>query len=76
MVGDGGAAAVKTRTGRASRWAAGSEASADKTVGAAQKWVIPPSSNRRHTRAGSIRGMHTLRAPTADRPQANVHPLQ
>ena len=63
------------RAGRASRWAAGSVTSMVQTVGAAQKWVMPPSKSAQ-VGPGSILGMQTLSAPTAARPQVKHQPLQ
>ena len=74
-VGDGGAPAVKSRTGRSIRRAEGCARSEVQTVGAAQKWVAPSDSSF-HTSAGSGRGMQTLHAPAAAVAQGKHQPLQ
>ena len=63
IAGDGGAPAVKRRTGRSSRWASGWLTSMVSTVGAPQKWVASPRSRIPQIRAGSTAGMHTAVAP-------------
>src|SRR2546428_9237202 len=76
MVGEGGAPAVKRRTGVSSLAAAGSLTSMMRTVGAAQKAVASPDLNSLQTSGGSILGMQTLVPPTAATPQVKVQPLQ
>ena len=76
IAGDGGAPAVKSRTGRSRRWARGWLASMVSTVGAAQKWVASPRSKIPQTRSGSTAGMHTAAAPTAAPAQVKHQPLQ
>src|SRR5215510_13053817 len=57
IVGEGGAAAVSSRTGLSSRSAAGSLTSMIKTVGEPQKWVASPALNKRQMSGGSTFGM-------------------
>src|SRR5215467_14403238 len=76
MVGEGGAAAVNSRTGRSSRSAAGSLTSMINTVGAPQKWVASPALKSFQISGGSTFAMQTPVAPTAAHPQVMVQPLQ
>src|SRR5438309_9171955 len=76
IVGDGGAAAVSSLTGRSRGAAPGSLTSITSTVGAPQKCVASPALKRRQMSGGSTLGMQTLAAPTAAQAQVMVQPLQ